>query len=114
MLDPGSYRCTKRGSNAWTQGEGWVCVATGGVKKPSVGPCHRPGSRRMHRGNWRFFCYGGPMRGRKPKATLLKKLHGSEQPRNPLEPQPVGDLSEPPAHFNEDQRAIWQQALAAA
>jgi phage terminase small subunit len=54
------------------------------------------------------------MRGRKPKPTLLKDLHGSEQPRNPFEPRPSGDLAEPPAHFNEDQRAIWQQALTAA
>jgi phage terminase small subunit len=53
------------------------------------------------------------MRGRKPKPTLFKDLHGSEQPRNPFEPRPSGDLVEPPAHFNEDQREIWEQALAA-
>ncbi len=54
------------------------------------------------------------MRGRKPKPTLLKDLHGSDQPRNPFEPQPTGDLAEPPVYFSEDQREIWQQALAAA
>jgi hypothetical protein len=53
------------------------------------------------------------MRGRKPKPTLLKDLHDSEQPRNPFEPQPNGELAEPPTHFIEDQRVIWQQALAA-
>ena len=50
------------------------------------------------------------MRGRKSKPTLLKDLHGSDQPRNPFEPRPFGDLAEPPPNFNEDQLAIWRQA----
>ena len=52
------------------------------------------------------------MRGRKPKPTVLKDLHGSQEPRNPLEPIPVGDLSDDPTecppHFNADQRAEWE------
>ena len=55
------------------------------------------------------------MRGRKPKPTVLKDLHGSEEPRNPLEPIPVGAISddptECPAHFNADQRDAWEYAV---
>jgi phage terminase small subunit len=54
------------------------------------------------------------MRGRKPKATLLKKLHRSANPINEAEPKPVGELARPdtaPAHFDEDQRDAWNYAL---
>jgi P27 family predicted phage terminase small subunit len=56
------------------------------------------------------------MRGRKPKPTALKDLHGSEEPRNPLEPIPEGALTEVPAsscpdHFNADQRDAWEFAV---
>jgi P27 family predicted phage terminase small subunit len=55
------------------------------------------------------------MRGRKPKPTLLKDLHGSEEPRNPEEPIPVGTLVDDPAdcpdYFNADLRASWEYAV---
>jgi len=55
------------------------------------------------------------MKGRKPKPTQLKALHGSDQPVNPLEPIAVGDLTdeitEPPDHFTPEQRDIWALAL---
>jgi P27 family predicted phage terminase small subunit len=56
------------------------------------------------------------MKGRKPKATVLKDLHGSEQPRNPDEPVNVIDLdaSTAPEHFDEDQRQVWDTVLANA
>ena len=52
------------------------------------------------------------MVGRKPKPTALARLHGSTEPRNPREPRPSGDLTACPAHFNEEQSAIWREALA--
>jgi P27 family predicted phage terminase small subunit len=55
------------------------------------------------------------MRGRKPKPTVLKDLHGSEEPRNPNEPIPLGDATDDPAecppHFNADQRDAWEYAV---
>lgn len=56
------------------------------------------------------------MRGRKPKPTVLKDLHGSEEPRNPAEPIPEGELAEDPSgdcpgHFNAEQREVWEYAL---
>jgi phage terminase small subunit len=55
------------------------------------------------------------MRGRKPKPTVLKNLHGSEEPRNSAEPIPDGDLvdnpSDCPEHFNAEQREVWEYAL---
>jgi phage terminase small subunit len=54
------------------------------------------------------------MKGRKPKPTALKDLHGSRKPRNPDEPKPVGELTVmggPPSHFNDDQRELWAYAL---
>lgn len=55
------------------------------------------------------------MKGRKPKPTALKDLHGSEEPRNPNEPMPEGDLSdvlgEVPEHFDAEQAEIWRYAL---
>ncbi|HTI78878.1 MAG TPA: P27 family phage terminase small subunit [Acetobacteraceae bacterium] len=56
------------------------------------------------------------MRGRKPKPTALRKLHRSDQPLNPNEPKPEGDLAartrSVPAHFDDDQRDAWNYALA--
>jgi P27 family predicted phage terminase small subunit len=56
------------------------------------------------------------MRGRKPKPTLLKKLHGNPGQRklNADEPQPTAPLVEAPPQFNDDMRAIWDYALANA
>jgi phage terminase small subunit len=56
------------------------------------------------------------MRGRKPKPAVMKDLHGSEKPRNPLEPIPEGKLTDDPADgcpdfFNDEQRAIWTYAV---
>lgn len=53
------------------------------------------------------------MRGRKPKPTQLKDLHGSQEPRNPNEPIPetVIEIVPPPEHFDEDMRQIWRFAL---
>lgn len=55
------------------------------------------------------------MRGRKPKPTVLKDLHGSEEPRNPFEPIPEGNLTDAPSncpeHFNAEQRAAWEYAV---
>jgi P27 family predicted phage terminase small subunit len=53
------------------------------------------------------------MRGRKPKPSALKDLHGSKEPRNALEPKPVGDLegTTAPDHFSPDQVETWNFAL---
>ena len=56
------------------------------------------------------------MRGRKPKPTVLKKLHQSQYPINEKEPIPEAELSvgsdSVPAHFNAEMRADWAYALA--
>lgn len=52
------------------------------------------------------------MRGRKPKPTLLKDLHGSQEPRNKDEPVPEVELGdEPPEHFDAEMRQVWFDAL---
>jgi P27 family predicted phage terminase small subunit len=55
------------------------------------------------------------MRGRKPKPSVLKKLHHSQYPINEREPIPEGELSvesdSSPAHFDAEQRAVWNDAL---
>lgn len=54
------------------------------------------------------------MRGRKPKPTVLKRLHGSEEPINPDEPIPAGNLVDDttcPDHFTGDQRDAWEYAI---
>lgn len=53
------------------------------------------------------------MRGRKPTPTVLKKLHRSDEPINPDEPKPIGDVTPDtaPEHFDADQRAAWAYAL---
>ena len=53
------------------------------------------------------------MRGRKPKPTVIKDLHGSREPRNAAEPRPSSLLADggPPAHFNADMVGDWNYAL---
>ena len=51
------------------------------------------------------------MRGRKPKPTLLKDLHGSNKPRNHSEPQIQQELGPAPAYFDSEQRGVWEYAL---
>jgi phage terminase small subunit len=53
------------------------------------------------------------MRGRKPKPTVLKKLHHSTEPINPNEPRAEGDVrpDTAPAHFDDEQREAWAYAL---
>lgn len=53
------------------------------------------------------------MRGRKPKATVLHLLTGTQRARSarPDEPQPVGDLVAPPEYFSDAQRTEWVYAL---
>jgi phage terminase small subunit len=54
------------------------------------------------------------MRGRKPTPTMLRVLHGNptKEPLPKHEPKPVGDLSDPPEYFTDDQKAGWNYALA--
>jgi P27 family predicted phage terminase small subunit len=52
--------------------------------------------------------------GRPPIPTHLKvvrNVNGRKKP-SPLEPKPVGDLREPPAHFDAEVREIWDYAIA--
>jgi len=56
------------------------------------------------------------MVGRKPKPTHLKIVTGNpgKRPLNKKEPKPKGDLVNPPAWFNETQRAEWKHIIAQA
>jgi len=47
--------------------------------------------------------------GRPPKPTHLKILNGNPggRPLNTREPKPVGDLKEPPAHYDDELREVW-------
>lgn len=56
------------------------------------------------------------MKGRKPKPTSLKALHGTLRPdRAPRsEPKPAGELINPPEGLSDRQRAIWREAIASA
>ena len=49
----------------------------------------------------------------RPKPTLLKIMRGNpgRRPLNKREPIPLGDLKEPPAHFNEQEREVWNYAV---
>lgn len=52
-------------------------------------------------------------RGPKKQPTMLRELHGNPA-RRPMpvdEPQGVGDLWDPPAYFDEEQRQKWRDAL---
>ena len=53
------------------------------------------------------------MRGRKPKPTALKVIDGKHGKYgiNKNEPVAVGDLSEPPDWFSEDQKSAWHYAI---
>ena len=53
------------------------------------------------------------MRGRKPKPTFLRLLQGNpgHRPLNVDEPQPAGDLADPPLWFTPEQRLIWDQCI---
>lgn len=54
--------------------------------------------------------------GRKPKPTWLKLVTGNpgKRPINADEPQPAGDIAEPPDWFEPDQRIEWARAIKAA
>lgn len=56
------------------------------------------------------------MRGRKPKPTFLKLITGNPggRPLNFEEPEPDGDLKDPPASFSARQRILWDQTIRAA
>ena len=54
--------------------------------------------------------------GRKPKPTFLHLVEGTLRPhrhsrRQGREPQPVGNLSDPPGWFSEGQRDVWAYVL---
>lgn len=54
------------------------------------------------------------MRGRKPKPTFLKLIEGNpgHRPLNIDEPQPEGQLVDPPETFNAQQQALWRKEIA--
>lgn len=57
---------------------------------------------------------GGRGSGNRPKPTVLKKLHRSQEPFNENEPMPEGDLAEVdnvPPYFDSDMRDTWNYAL---
>jgi len=53
------------------------------------------------------------MPGRHPTPTALKVIRGNpgKRPLNKREPKPVGDLTDAPAHFDEELREVWQYAI---
>jgi P27 family predicted phage terminase small subunit len=53
------------------------------------------------------------VRGRKPKATILKLISGNpgHRPLNHFEPVPEGDLVSPPDWFTPRQRILWDQVI---
>ena len=56
------------------------------------------------------------MRGRKPKPTYLKLITGNPggRPLNFDEPEPQGDLLDPPPWFSARQRVLWSQTIRVA
>jgi len=58
------------------------------------------------------------MRGRKPVPETLARLHGNPSKKKMAPPEPqtqaVGDLTEAPDWFTDDQRAGWDYAIANA
>jgi P27 family predicted phage terminase small subunit len=56
------------------------------------------------------------MRGRRPKPTWLKIVAGNpgKRPLNDDEPQPIGDLLDPPEWFSDSQKEGWRYAIASA
>lgn len=54
------------------------------------------------------------MRGRKPKPTALKILHGTQKCRiNWREPKPVGPIGEPPDWLDDISKDYWRSIVAA-
>lgn len=54
------------------------------------------------------------MKGRKPKPTALKLLHGSQKCRiNPREPKPVGAIGAPPDWLDDVSKEYWLATVAA-
>jgi P27 family predicted phage terminase small subunit len=54
------------------------------------------------------------VRGRKPKPSYLRVLDGNASHSripNPEEPQPSGDLADPPPELDPRQAAIWRYAI---
>jgi len=56
------------------------------------------------------------MAGRKPLPTKVKQLKGTLQKcrTNPREPQPVGELVDPPQYMSEGAQSAWRYALECA
>jgi len=56
------------------------------------------------------------VRGRKPTPTFLKLITGNpgHRPINRDEPEPEGDLRDPPDWFTPRQRILWDQTIRAA
>jgi P27 family predicted phage terminase small subunit len=56
------------------------------------------------------------MAGRKPLPSVIKKTKGTLRPHrvNHREPQPDGDLVEPPAYMSEGAKAAWYYAIESA
>jgi P27 family predicted phage terminase small subunit len=52
------------------------------------------------------------MRGRKPKPSFLKLVHGSRKPIRKNEPKPKGDLLHAPDWLDGKQREEWTYAIA--
>lgn len=55
------------------------------------------------------------MRGRKPKPSYLRVLDGRashSHKHNAFEPQPIGDLLEPPEQLPARQQLIWREAIS--
>lgn len=52
------------------------------------------------------------MRGRKPTPTHLKLISGSHNVRKDAnEPQPIGDLRDPPEDLSDREKLIWRSAI---
>ena len=53
------------------------------------------------------------MAGRKPLPTAIKKLKGTLQKcrTNPHEPQPEGDLVDPPEYTADGAKQAWRNAI---
>ena len=56
------------------------------------------------------------MAGRKPLPTAIKKLKGTLQKcrTNPHEPQPAGDLVDPPEYMADGAKQAWRYAIESA
>jgi len=54
--------------------------------------------------------------GRPPMPSHLKIIRNSRSKKkpSPLEPKPVGDLVDAPAHFGDEEREVWDYAIANA